>query len=310
MAAAVENRPSVAVVGLGKMGLPIAERILEGGFPLSVWNRTAEKAEALADRGATVLASSADALAAADVCVTMLADDGALEEVAAGVLGGARPGTTLVDMSTVSVAASERVAGRAAATGVEFLRAPVSGNPSVVRAGNLTVIVSGPEDAARRLEPLLRSIGPKMLYVGEGERARVAKLVLQILIAGTAELLGEALVLGEAAGVDRSTLLEVIGKSAVASPFVGYKTEPLLRDDYSATFTTAMMLKDIDLVLDLARGADLTLPVTRELRNLLEKLAGNGYADKDFMALYVQLRETLDRQARPANHGNEERVTT
>ena len=296
MAAAVENRPSVAVVGLGKMGLPIAERILEGGFPLSVWNRTAEKAEELAERGATVLASPADALATADVCATMLADDGALEEVTAGILGGARPGKALVDMSTVSVAASERVAERAAAAGVEFLRAPVSGNPSVVRAGNLTVIVSGPGDAARRLEPILQAIGPKVLYDGEGERARVVKLALQFLIAGTAELLGEALVLGEAAGVDRGTLLEVIGKSAMASPFVGYKTEPLLRDDYSATFTTAMMLKDIDLVLDLAAGSDLTLPVTRELRTLLETLAGSAYADKDFMALYVQLRETLNRE--------------
>jgi 3-hydroxyisobutyrate dehydrogenase len=287
---------AVAVVGLGRMGLAIAERIVEGGFPLSVWNRTTEKAEPLAERGAAVLASPADALARADVCITMVADDAALEEVAAEILGSARPGTTLVDMSTVSVAASERVAERAAAAGVEFLRAPVSGNPSVVRAGNLTVIVSGPEQAARRLEPVLQAIGPKVLYVGEDERARVVKLVLQILIAGTAELLGEALVLGETAGVDRATLLEVIGQSAVASPFVGYKTEPLLRDDYAATFTTAMMLKDIDLVLDLAAGANLTLPVTRELRTLLDTLAESGHADKDFMALYLQLRETLDRE--------------
>jgi 3-hydroxyisobutyrate dehydrogenase-like beta-hydroxyacid dehydrogenase len=299
MAAAVATRPAVAVVGLGKMGLPIAERILEGGFPLSVYNRTAEKADVLAVRGATVLTSPADALAAAEICVTMLADDEALEDVAAGeqgILAGAQPGTTLVDMSTVSVGASRRDAERAAAAEVDYVRAPVSGNPSVVRAGNLTVIVSGPENAVRAVEPLLQTIGPKVLYVGEDERARVVKLVLQILIAGTAELLAEGLVLGEVGGVERRTLLEVIGASAVASPFVGYKTEPLLRDDYSATFTTAMMLKDVDLVLDLAGDAELTLPLTRELRSLLDTLAGGGYRDKDFMALYLQLRETLNRE--------------
>jgi 3-hydroxyisobutyrate dehydrogenase-like beta-hydroxyacid dehydrogenase len=282
----------VSVVGLGRMGLPIAERILDAGFPLSVYNRTSAKADELAARGATVLASPADALASADVCVTMLADDGALEEIAAGILAAARPGTTLVDMSTVSVAASERVAERAASAGVEYLRAPVSGNPSVVRAGNLTVIVSGPDDVARRLEPLLQAIGPKVKYVGEGELARVVKLALQIMIAGTAELLGESLVLGEAAGVDRRTLLEVVGASAVGSPFVNYKTEPLLNDDYSATFTTSMMLKDIDLVLGLAGESNLSLPLTRDLRTLLETLADRGYDDKDFMALYLQLRET------------------
>jgi 3-hydroxyisobutyrate dehydrogenase len=282
----------VAVVGLGRMGLPIAERILDAGFPLSVYNRTAAKADALAARGAAVLGSPADALASADVCVTMLADDEALGEVATAILAGARSGTTLVDMSTVSVAASERVAERAAAAGVDYLRAPVSGNPFVVRAGNLTVIVSGSEDVARRHEPLLQAIGPKVFYVGEGEKARVVKLVLQILIAGTAELLAEGVVLGEAAGVERGILLEVAAASAVGSPFVKYKTEPLLRDDYSATFTTAMMLKDIDLVLDLAGESELALPLTRELRPLLDSLAESGYADKDFMALYLQLRKT------------------
>lgn len=288
---------AVAVVGLGRMGLPIAERILAGGFALSVWNRTVSKAEELAGLGATVLASPADALASADVCVTMVADDEALAEVTGAILGGARAGTTLVDMSTVSVQASRKVGEQAAAAGVDYLRAPVSGNPFVVRAGNLTVIVSGPERVARELDPLLRAIGPKVFYVGEDDRARVVKLVLQVLIAGTAELLGEALVLGEAGGIGRRTLLEVIGASAVGSPFVGYKTEPLLRDDYDATFTTAMMLKDVDLVLDLADKADVELPLTSELRPLLESLAAAGYADKDFMALYLQLRDAPKREA-------------
>jgi len=274
------------------MGSAIAERVVDAGFPLAVWNRTPSRAEPLVQRGATALDSAAAALAQADVCITMLTDDEALEAVAPEVLAGARSGTTLIDMSTVSVAASERVAEAAAEAGVEFLRAPVSGNPTVVRGGTLTIVVSGPADVARDLDPLLRAIGPKVFYVGEGERARVVKLVLQVLVGGIVELLGESLVLGEAAGVDRARLLEVIGASAVGSPLVGYKTRPLLEDDYSATFTTAMMLKDVDLVLDLAEERRLVLPFTRHLRQLLEQTIEGGHADEDFLALYLSLRET------------------
>jgi 3-hydroxyisobutyrate dehydrogenase-like beta-hydroxyacid dehydrogenase len=194
-------------------------------------------------------------------------------------------------MSTVSVAASERVAERADEAGVEFLRSPVSGNPTVVRGGTLTLVVSGPEDVASRLDGLLRSIGPKVFYVGEGERARVVKLTLQVLVGGIAELLGEAVVLGESGGVDRAKLLEVINASAVGSPLTGYKGQALLRDDYSATFTTAMMLKDVDLVLDLAAERRLVLPFTARLRELLDGAIEGGHADEDFMALYLALRE-------------------
>ena len=294
MDAAVETSTRVAVVGLGKMGLPIAERILAAGYPLAVFNRSTERASSLVEQGATLLASPRDALTAAEVCVTMLADDGALEAVVLGddgLLAGARPGTVLIDMSTVSVAISERVAEQAANVDVHYLRTPVSGNPTVVRSGNLTLIVSGPEDIATDVDRLLRAIGPKVFYVGEGERARVVKLALQILIGGTAELLGEALLLGERAGIDRAKLLEVIGASAVGSPFVAYKSEPLLRDDYSATFTIAMLLKDVELVRGLAATTGVEPPFTEELAILSEAAIEHGYGDMDLMALFLQLRD-------------------
>jgi 3-hydroxyisobutyrate dehydrogenase-like beta-hydroxyacid dehydrogenase len=281
---------NVSLAGLGKMGAPLAGRILDAGFPLAVWNRTRERAEPFAARGARVLDGPEEALQRADVCITMVADDAALEEVAGEILGGARPGTTLIDMSTVSVSASERVAGSADLAGVRYVRSPVSGNPGVVESGNLTLIVSGPEQVVGEVRPLLDALGSKVLYVGAGERARMAKLVLQILIGGTAELLGEALVFGEAGGIERERLAEVINASVLGSTFIGYKLEPALRDDYSATFTTAMMIKDIDLVLERARETGVTLPFTRELRVLLEETADGGYADADFMALYAHRR--------------------
>ena len=285
---------AVALLGLGNMGLPIAERIMDAGFPLSVWNRTAEKATPLVARGARQLDAPSDALRHAGVCITSLADDAALEDVLLaenGVLAGARPGTTLIDMSTVSVAVSEHIASRAAQAGLGYLRAPVSGNPTVVRGGTLTIMVSGSEDLAREVQPLLEAIGSTVLYVGNDEAARVVKLVLQVLIGGTAELLGEALVLGEGAGVDRDKLLEAIGASVVGSRFVEYKTQPLLEDDYSATFTTDLMLKDVRLVLDLAFQNGVDLPFTERLSTLLEETVERGHGDEDFIALFRRLQE-------------------
>ena len=187
------------------------------------------------------------------------------------------------------------MAERAAAAGVEYLRAPVSGNPTAVRGGTLTVVVSGPEQVAAGSTRCCARSARRCCYVGEGERARVVKLVFQILIAGTAELLAEGLVLGEAAGVEREKLLEAINASAIGSPFVAYKSPPLLRDDYSATFTTALMLKDVDLVLALAAEHGVSLPFARHARMLLEATAESGHADEDFMALYAHLRQAANR---------------
>jgi 3-hydroxyisobutyrate dehydrogenase-like beta-hydroxyacid dehydrogenase len=280
----------VGLIGLGHMGSAFAERVLEAGYALVVYNRTAEKTEAVAARGAVVAGSAAELAARVDVVLTSVSDDEALESVAAELLPAARPGTVLVDMSTVSPAASARVAGKAEASSVGYLRAPVSGNPSVVRAGTLSFIVSGPGEVLERVEPLIRAIGPTIHFVGDCEQARIVKLAINLIIGGLAELMSEALVLGEAAGVSRANLLEVMGSSAAGAPFVKYKTEPLLREDFSATFTTALMEKDIDLILDAAHENGVELPVARELKGLLRAASDAGYADDDFIALFLYLR--------------------
>ena len=285
-----DPRLTVGLIGLGNMGTAIAERVLDAGYRLVVYNRTPAKADALGARGAAVAKSSAELVEQADVVLTSLADDAALEAVAGQVFAAAPGGATLVDMSTVSPAASARIALLAEASSVAYLRAPVSGNPSVVRAGNLSLIVSGPRETLERVEPVIRAIGPSIHHVGDAEQARVVKLAINLMVAGLAQLMSEALVLGEAAGVSRASLLEVMGSSAAGAPFVKYKTEPLLRDDFSATFTTALMEKDIDLVLDVAEDAGVELPVAREMKALLRAAIDAGYADDDFMALFLCLR--------------------
>jgi 3-hydroxyisobutyrate dehydrogenase-like beta-hydroxyacid dehydrogenase len=180
---------------------------------------------------------------------------------------------------------------------VPYLRAPVSGNPAVVRAGNLSFIVSGETETLASVEAILRAIGPTIHHVGDGEQARVVKLAINLMIAGLAELMSEALVLGEAAGVSRDTLLEVMGSSAAGAPFVKYKTEPLLRDDYSATFTTALMEKDVDLILAVAEEGGVELPLAGELKRILLGAIEAGYADDDFISLFVHLRNASRRVA-------------
>jgi 3-hydroxyisobutyrate dehydrogenase-like beta-hydroxyacid dehydrogenase len=279
------------------MGTAMSERVLDAGYPLVVYNRTPAKADALAARGAAVATAAAGVVEQADVVLTSLADDSALEAVAGDIVASASPGTILVDTSTVSPAVSARVASLADAASVDYLRAPVSGNPTVVRAGNLRFIVSGAPETLERAEPVLHAIGPIIHYVGEGEQARIVKLAINLMIAGLGQLMSEALVLAEASGVSRSDMLDVMEDSAVGAPFVKYKKEPLLRDDFSATFTTTLMEKDIDLVLDVAEQAGVELPVARELKTLLRATAEAGYADDDFIALLLHLRSaSLDEE--------------
>jgi 3-hydroxyisobutyrate dehydrogenase-like beta-hydroxyacid dehydrogenase len=285
------------LIGLGNMGTAFAERLLDGGYDLLVYNRTAAKAEPLTARGAAVADTAEELAERVDVVLTSLPNDEALESVAEEVVGAMRPNGVLVDMSTVSPGASARVAGLAEEASVAYLRAPVSGNPTVVRSGNLSFIVSGPREALDRVEPVLKTIGPTVHYVGDAEQARIVKLALNLMIAGLAQLMSEALVLAEASDVSRQDLLETMGSSAVGAPFVKYKTEPLLNDDFSATFTTALMEKDIDLILDAAKQAGLELPVAQEMKSLLRATAQAGYADDDFMALYLRQRSaSLDQE--------------
>jgi 3-hydroxyisobutyrate dehydrogenase-like beta-hydroxyacid dehydrogenase len=286
----------VGLIGLGNMGTAFAERLLDAGYDLVVHSRSGRKVAPLVARGATEAGSPSELAAAVDVVLTSLPDDEAFESVAAAVVAAARPGAVLADSSTVSPGASARVAAEADDASILYLRAPVSGNPSVVRAGNLSFIVSGPPAALHRAEPVLRAIGPTIHHVGDAEQARIVKLAINLVIAGLAQLMAEALVLGEASGVSRGVLLETMAESAAGAPFVKYKTEPLLRDDYTATFTTSLMEKDIDLVLEAAEAGGVALPLANEIKGILRSAIEAGFGGVDFMALFPHLRGASNKE--------------
>lgn len=283
----------ISVLGLGHMGAPIARRLLVAGHDVAVWNRTASVAAPFAELGATVLPTARDAWSHGDVAVLMLADDRAVSTVLAGpdgLLIEGRPGRTVIDMSTISPRTSGELAAKAEATGVAFLRAPVTGNPSVVEAGNLGIIVSGPRETFERVGPVLRDIGPNHFYVGPAEQARVVKLALNLVLGGTAQLLAEALVMAERHEIDRAELLRVMGESAIGSPFVRYKTAALVADDYASTFTARNLYKDLALALACANEREVPLPVTALVQQLVQACIGSGMGEQDMMALLPRLR--------------------
>jgi 3-hydroxyisobutyrate dehydrogenase-like beta-hydroxyacid dehydrogenase len=292
----IHERPVVAVLGMGKMGHALAGRLLDQEWSVRLWNRSPRDLSGHQSRGAVQLESLEELWDHAQVVVTFLANDDALADVCFGsdsVLGPGPAGRTLIDMSTVSPRLSREIATRAAAVGVDYLRSPVSGNPAVLAAGNITLLVSGPRDTFDRAEDLLSSIGPTVLYIGDADQSRTLKLAINSGLAITAQVMAELIVLAENNGIERSVLLHALGESVMGSPFVRYKTPGLIAHDYSATFTTNLLAKDLDLALDVAHGADLSLPMI-ELASTLTKLASaNGYGEIDVAALLPSLQLTL-----------------
>lgn len=281
---------TIGWIGAGRMGLELATRLLRAGHDLAVWNRTREKAEPLIALGARIV-DTPEELADCDVVVTMVASDDVLELVTLGndgLLGAGRAPRILIDSSTVSEAASDRVRTEAAKAGCTLLVAPVSGNPNVARAGRLSVVVSGPEDAYREAQELLARFGSHVSYVGDGDRARLVKICHNLLLGVTAQTLAETAVLAERGGIARADYLEFINDSVMGSVFSRYKTPALVNLDYTPTFTSHLLRKDFELGLQAARELDATLPVSSLVHQLVVALSNGEHADVDFAALLSQ----------------------
>lgn len=283
------DHPAVSWLGAGRMGEAMAERLLDGGVAVWVWNRTPAKLDGLLSRGARRL--EAPGLSRSAVVFSMVLDDQALDTLWAaedGVLSGDRLPDVWVDCSTVSAAASERAAEAAAARGVGFVSAPVSGNPGVVRSGNLIFAVSGPPSAVAVAAPLLGLIGRGYHVVGTGSEARVVKLCTNLVLAVLTQALAEALVLGQSAGVSRAALMSFINDSAIGSPFTKYKTDALVGLELAPAFTPEGQRKDMRLALALAAEQDVTMPVSAATELAFTRLIASGLgADRDFAALLL-----------------------
>ena len=275
-------------IGTGRMGYELAARLLRAGCDVAVWNRTREKAEPLAELGATIVDSPA-ALADRDLVFTMMAGPEDFQEVTIGEGGvltaEASAPDVLIDSSTVSADASERVRAHAAERGTAVLAAPVSGNPKVVKAGRLTVVASGPQEAFELARPYLELFGEGVTYAGEGDTARLVKLCHNLMLGIVAQTLAEITVLAEKGGVPRSDFLEFMNSSVLGSTFSRYKTPAFVKLDFTPTFTPVLLRKDFDLGLEAADGLGVSMPLAERCRELVQNLIDEGYVDTDFAAM-------------------------
>lgn len=280
----------VGWIGTGRMGHAMVRRLLAAGRDVAVWNRTRAKAEDLVGAGATIVDRVAD-LTGCDVVFTMVAADADLIEVTlgeGGLLRQDRGPAYLVDSSTVSAETSARIRLAAVRCGTTLLAAPVSGNAKVVRAGRLSIAVSGPPDAFAAIRPLLADIGNSVTYVGERDVARLVKLAHNILLGVVTQSLAEITVLAQRGGVSRAAFLEFINGSVLGSAFTRYKSPALVNLDLTPTFTTELLRKDFDLGLAAARALEVPLPIAAATYHRVQAAVGRGHRDEDFAALLIE----------------------
>jgi 3-hydroxyisobutyrate dehydrogenase len=278
---------TVAFLGAGgTMGRGMAANILGAGIPVRAWNRSREKAEPLAEQGAEILDTAAEAVAGASVAVTMLPDADAVLDVAGEALADAPSTLIWVQMSTVGVTGIERCAELAEQRGVALVDAPVQGTKQPAEKGELTVLASGPQEAHDRVGPIFDAVGQKTLWLGEAGTGTRLKMVTNSWLTAVVEGLAETLALAEAADLDPRSFLEALGGGPLDMPYMQMKAKAMIERDFEPSFRLALAAKDARLAGELAERHGLDLPALRAIRDRLSQSA-ERYGDEDVAATFL-----------------------
>ncbi len=291
----VANQARVAVIGTGRMGAAMAGTLRRAEFEVVVYNRTRASAEqTAAQTGASVADTARDAAAEADIVISSLADDGALQAVYAGLDGvaaGLKPGSVAADTSTVDPETIRALAPLCEAAGAGLLDAPVSGSVQLVEAGKLTIMVGGDARALDMARPALEALSAQIFHVGALGTGATMKLAVNALVHATNTALSEALVLAEKAGVDRALAYEVFSAGAGGSPFVHYKKDAYLRPDETAVaFSLDLVAKDLKLILALADRVGAGMSQGAANLAIAAAAIDRGLGDHDMSAIAEYLR--------------------
>jgi 3-hydroxyisobutyrate dehydrogenase len=290
------NTQKIGWIGAGRMGLPMAERLLKAGHDVTIWNRTRAKAEPLTAHGGKI-AGKLSELAGCDVVFSIVSEGKDLEQVyfgKDGVLSDGKAPRIAVDCSTIAVEESAGIRQRLKESGAEYVSAPVSGNAKVIRAGRLSSVVSGPQAACDSIIPLMKIVAPQgVSYVGEGDLARICKIAHNVMLGVVIENLIEITLLVNKMGVPRHAFLAFLNNGVMGSMFTRYKSSALVNLDWTTTFTPELLRKDLDLGLKLGREMEVPMPVTAATREMLQTHFGTAtlqknpqeYLQKDFAAL-------------------------
>jgi len=275
----------ITFLGLGKMGTPMALRLLAAGHAVTVWNRSRSQAEALAGAGAAVAETPAEAARAGDAVLTMLFDDAAHEAVLFGgrVLDAMRPGALHVSLSTISVALSERLTAEHARRGLRFVAAPVFGRPNVAEEGRLWIVAAGADDAVDAARPLLEPLARGISVIGpEPRMAHALKLGGNFLISAMIHSLGEAFVYAEAQGIEPETFLETVNSALFQSPLYAAYGKVMLHPPKTPGSTMELGAKDLRLLREAARATGARLSLADSLDDLFRQALAGGLGNEDW----------------------------
>ena len=291
----------IGFIGLGIMGKPMAKNLLKAGYALTVHNRSARPVEELAKAGATAAASPREVAAASEVVITMLPNSPDVEKVVlgeAGVLAGAKSGTILADMSTISPIVSQRLAQEAAKRGVAMLDAPVSGGEKGAIEGTLSIMVGGEKAILEKVMPIFKAMGRTITHLGPVGAGGFVKCANQIIVALNLTAIGEALVLGAKAGVDPELMISALMGGMAASRCLEMKGPQILKGNFQPGFKIDLHYKDLGLIMETGRALGVPLPVTALVQELFNALRVKGRGGLDHSAVITLIEDLAGVQAR------------
>lgn len=275
---------TVAVLGTGTMGAPIARNLANAGFTVRVWNRTRAAAEAI--EAVAVADTPAEAVRGAGLMLTMLPDGRIVAEVAGDALDGAGAETIWIQSSTVGIEATERLVQIARNRGVRFVDAPVAGTKEPAEQGELTVLASGPDEVRERCDPVFDAIGRKTVWLGPAGAGTRMKLVMNCWLVALVEGLAETLALARGLDLDPALFLETIAGGSIDLPYAQLKGKMMLAEEFQPSFKLRLAAKDARLVVEAAERASVDLPLAETIAERLERGVELGYGDEDMAATY------------------------
>jgi 3-hydroxyisobutyrate dehydrogenase-like beta-hydroxyacid dehydrogenase len=284
----------IGFAGLGLMGVRMAENLLKKGFPLTVWNRTTAKADALAKGGAHVAKTPFELAERSDVVVACVADPAAVEELvfgARGLIGGVRPGFRYLECSTVSPDTTKRVAAALQARGGDLLEAPMTGSKNGAASGTLLFMTGGPVAVHEELLPVMMAMGSKAIYCGELGMGSTVKLVGNTIISFMLEGLCEGVVVGRKAGLSVDKIVEVVMASGFASPYYTFKGGQIAKRDFDQHFSIDLLVKDQTLMLAEAATLRVAMPGLAAIREVCQAARAQGHGQEDIAAVVKALEK-------------------
>jgi len=293
MDSASSSKAKIGVIGLGLMGQPMAMNLVKAGHSVTVWNRTASRANELVNAGATLARSPREVAAAADVLITMVSDPPALEEVLWGADGNKdaaafaalKPGTTYIDSSTISPTLAKKIAAACKERGIHFLDAPVTGGDWGAKKGELVFMVGGDAETLKAMEPIIGVMGKRWFHLGPNGAGQTIKLAMNLILALQVDALAEALALVTRAGLKGESLVEVMQSSMARSGVLDVKAPNLLKGEYTPSFPLRLMHKDLSLALELGNQIGVALPATAAARETYNYVKGATKEDLDYSAV-------------------------